>query len=194
MKQILEKIRNSLKEAVQSIKSDPKQAVYSLGLITGILGSDMVTKYFIVKNLVIGERVDFLGGFLRITLVYNQGGVFGILQGYKNMFLIISIIVLILMMAYYFIEKNKTLLFTFSMSLIIAGALGNILDRLIPDRPGVVDFISVGVDSVYRWPAFNVADSSIVVGAFLLAIVFFREEKRRKLEEKASGNDTTHNL
>jgi signal peptidase II len=66
------------------------------------------------------------------------------------------------------------------MGLIASGALGNIVDRIIPGRPGVVDFISIGVDGVYRWPSFNVADSSIVVGALLLIIVFYREEKRRK--------------
>jgi signal peptidase II len=153
-----------------------------LGLITAILSLDIVTKYVIVQKFGFGDRADFLGGFLRIALVYNEGGVFGILQGHKNLFLVVSIIVLTLMVFYYFFEKNKSALFSTSMALIVSGAVGNIIDRLVPGRPGVVDFISVGVDGIYRWPSFNVADSSIVVGAFLLILVFYREERKRKLQ------------
>jgi signal peptidase II len=163
-----------------------KKNIMALAIIAVTLTLDIITKNYIVDTLHLYERHDFLGGFLRITLVYNQGGVFGILQGYKNMFLVVSIIVLCLMIAYFIYEKNKTTLFVVSLTLIISGAIGNIIDRLIPHRPGVVDFISVGVDGVYRWPAFNVADSIIVVGAFLLVIVFYQEEKRRKAAEEAS--------
>ena len=157
-----------------------KKKIYPFLIIFTFLALDVITKYFIVKNVSYHDRIDFLGGFLRITLVYNEGGVFGIFQGYKNIFLIISIVVLLVMIGYFYYEKNKTMLFNTSMSLIISGALGNIIDRLIPGRPGVVDFISVGVDNFYRWPSFNVADSSIVVGAFLLVIVYYLEEKKRK--------------
>jgi len=157
-----------------------KKNLYGGIIILVTLGLDILTKYLVVQNISYYDRLDYLGGFFRLTLVYNQGGVFGILQGYKNVFLIISIIVLIMMIVYYIYEKNKTMLFAVSMSLIVSGAIGNIIDRLIPGRPGVVDFISVGVDGIYRWPAFNVADSCIVVGAFLLIIVFYQEEKRRK--------------
>jgi len=160
-----------------------------LGIITAILALDVVSKYFIVQNYGFGDRSDFLNGFLRVALVYNEGGVFGILQGHKNLFLIVSIIVLALMIIYYFFEKNKSLLFSTSISLIVSGAVGNIIDRLVPGRPGVVDFISVGVDGVYRWPSFNVADSSIVVGAFLLILVFYREEMKRKKEAETERQE-----
>jgi len=161
-----------------------KTAIRNYGLplllIAAILTIDVVTKQTIVGSFSFGERADFLGGFLRIALVYNEGGVFGILQGHKDLFLVVSILVLGLMVAYYLYEKNKTVLFSISMACIVSGAVGNIIDRLVPGRPGVVDFISVGVDGVYRWPSFNVADSSIVVGAFLLIVVFYREERKRR--------------
>ena len=107
------------------------------------------------------------------------------MQGHKNLFLVVSIIVLALMILYYLFEKNKTILFSISMACIVSGAVGNIIDRLVPGRPGVVDFISVGVDGVYRWPSFNVADSSIVVGAFLLILVFYREEQKRRSTQES---------
>jgi signal peptidase II len=157
-----------------------KDYLVPLAIIAVILPLDIVTKYFVVQKFGFGDRADFLGSFLRIALVYNEGGVFGILQGHKNLFLIVSVIVLMLMVLYYFFEKNKSSLFSTSMALIVSGAIGNIIDRLVPGRPGVVDFISIGVDGIYRWPSFNVADSSIVVGAFLLILVFYREERKRK--------------
>ncbi len=152
------------------------------------LALDIISKYLVVVYIGDHGRHDFLGGFLRISLVYNKGGVFGILQGYKNLFLIVSIVVLIIIGIYFFLEKNKTELFNISMSLIISGAAGNIIDRLIAGRPGVVDFISLGVDGVYRWPSFNVADAVIIIGAFLLILVFYREEKRRKAAEDSGNN------
>lgn len=164
-----------------------KKNITALAIIGVTLILDVLTKNYIVENLHLYERRDYLDGLLRITLVYNQGGVFGILQGYKNMFLVVSVIVLLLMIGYFLYEKNKTLLFTISLSFIISGAIGNIIDRVIPGRPGVVDFISIGVDGVYRWPAFNVADSAIVVGACLLVIVFYQEEKRKKAAESGQS-------
>ncbi len=149
-------------------------------IIISSLAMDIITKYLVVNNISYGEHNDYMGGFFRITLLYNDGGVFGILKGHKNLFLIVSIIVLIMMVVYYIYEKSKDVSFHIAMSLIIGGALGNILDRVIPGRPGVVDFLSVGVDGVYRWPAFNIADSVIVIGAILLVIVFYREEKALK--------------
>ncbi len=153
--------------------------LYGLIILITSLVADIITKMLIVANVNYAEKIDYLGGFLRITLVYNRGGVFGIAQGYKNVFLVISIVVLIGIIAYYIYEKNKSMLFTVSMSLIVSGAIGNIIDRIIPGRPGVVDFISVGFGT-HRWPAFNIADSAIVVGAFFLVYTFYKEEVKGK--------------
>jgi len=147
-------------------------------------GADLLTKNLALKHLGLYNRIDFLGGFIRLDLTYNKGGVFGIMQGYKNFFLVVSVIVLLVMVAYYFYEKHMPALFRIAMALIMGGAAGNIFDRLIPGRPGVVDFISVGVDGVYRWPTFNIADSVIVAGAFLLVIVVYIEDKKRLAETK----------
>ncbi len=146
--------------------------------------ADLLTKNLALKHLGFYNRFDYLGGFLRFDLTYNQGGVFGIMQGYKNFFLIVSIVVLVIMLAYYFYEKTMPGLFRIAMALIIGGAAGNIYDRLIHGRPGVVDFISVGVDGFYRWPTFNIADSVIIVGAFLLVIVVYIEDRKKGAEPK----------
>ncbi len=167
-----------------------KKYLYLIALAGFIIAFDLYTKHLIVDYFTMVDRADYFGGFLRISLVYNQGGVFGILQGKKTFFLVVSIIVLVLMLVYYVLEKNKSMLFNTSMALIIGGAVGNISDRLIPGRPGVVDFISVGVDGIYRWPSFNVADSSIVIGAFLLALIFIKEERARKTMVRDGSADS----
>lgn len=160
-----------------------KNTLIAVLIFIVILASDIVTKALVEKYISIYERVNVLGSFVQLTLIYNQGGIFGILQGYQKFFLIVSIIVFLLLIGYFILEKNKTLIFTASMGLICAGAIGNILDR-ITGKPGVVDFIYIGSDEVFRWPAFNVADSSIVVGATLLVIHQLIEEKKRKQQEK----------
>jgi signal peptidase II len=144
---------------------------------------DILTKYLVVVNIAEHERLNIIGSFFQLTLIYNRGGLFGILQGYQNLFLIVSIIVLIFITAFFIYEKNKTLPFCTAIALITSGAVGNILDRLT-GRKGVVDFIFIGNDDFFRYPAFNVADAVIVVGAFLLFIVFFKEEKERKRKAK----------
>lgn len=150
-------------------------------LLTLVL--DIITKHAIVNNISLHERINVFGSFVQLTLIYNRGGLFGILQGYQLYFLIISIVVLILLVLFYVFEKEKRPLFCYSMALIVSGAIGNIIDR-VSGRPGVVDFIYIGHDEVFRWPAFNVADSVIVIGAILLLIVYVQEEiSRKKIEE-----------
>ena len=184
----MKKIIQAITTLLHKCQEAPKQWLIplSVGIIT--LGLDILTKYLVEAKFYcrccdnaittnLSQSAEFLGGFLRIHLVHNKGGVFGIAQGYTNIFLIVSIIVLILMIIFWIYEKNKSMVFNVTMSLIISGAIGNIIDRIMPSREGVVDFISIGVDGVYRWPSFNIADSCIVVGAILLIIVFYRNEK-----------------
>ncbi len=144
---------------------------------------DFYTKSLALVHLANFRKIDFLNGFLRFDLTFNRGGVFGILQGYKNLFLIASIVVLLLMVAYYFYESAMPRFFRYAMAFIIGGAAGNITDRLIPGRIGVVDFISIGVDDVFRWYTFNVADMAIVMGAIVMAIVLYLEERKNKQEK-----------
>ncbi len=143
---------------------------------------DFYTKILAVMHLSNFRKIDFLNGFLRFDLTYNRGGVFGILQGYKNLFLIASIIVLVLMIAYYLYESEMPKLFRYAMAFIIGGAAGNITDRLIPGRVGVVDFISIGVDDFFRWYTFNVADVAIVLGAIGMGFVIYLEERKSEKE------------
>ena len=161
-----------------------KKYIYTASIFVVSLLLDIITKYLVLVYIPEHERINIFGSFVQLTLVFNRGGLFGILQGYQTMFLVVSIIVLVFIVLFFIWEKNKSMLFCMSMALITSGAVGNILDRII-GRKGVVDFINVGITENLRWPTFNIADAVIVAGAFLLFIVFFRDEKRRKAAEKA---------
>ncbi|MDY6967769.1 MAG: signal peptidase II [Spirochaetota bacterium] len=161
-----------------------KKHIYAAIFFICSLSLDLITKYYAVTHIPLHERIDIAGSFIQFTLTYNRGGLFGIMQGYQSFFLILSLIVLALLILFYIFEKNKTYLFCNSIALIVGGAVGNIMDR-ISGREGVVDFISIGSDSFYRWPTFNIADAVIVIGAFLLIIVYYQDEKMKRLQKKA---------
>ncbi len=164
------------------MKLQNKKHITAVGIFMVLLVLDIITKYLVETHVARGERIDVLGSFVQLTLLYNDGGVFGILRGHQTFFLVVSIIVFMLLLGFYVLETRKSWLFTVAMSLVFSGAIGNILDR-ISGKPGVVDFIYIGSDNVFRWPAFNVADSVIVVGATLLilnVIQEYREEKEKK--------------
>jgi len=88
---------------------------------------------------------------------------------------------LVIIFLIYFIIKNRkelTKLQTHSFLLILAGGIGNLIDRLF--RGAVVDFIDVGYKEVYRWPAFNVADSCVCIGIglFVISVLFFSKKNK----------------
>ena len=131
---------------------------------------DQITKFFAVQFLVLHEPKYIYDG-LNFTLMYNTGAAFSFLSdagGWQRWFFIgvsclVSIIIVIWM--YNTLTKSRCLLF--ALSFILGGALGNLWDRLTLGY--VVDFIEVYYENFY-WPAFNIADSSITVGAVLLIL------------------------
>lgn len=160
-------------------KENLKKYFTTSGIFALFLLLDIVTKRLVEMNIGLYERINVIGSFVQLTRLYNRGGVFGIMQGHQMFFLIVSLVVFILLILFYAFEKNKSYPFAVAMGLIFSGAIGNILDRLL-GKPGVVDFIYIGDERFYRWPAFNVADAAIVVGAILLIVVFYIQEKKSK--------------
>jgi len=131
---------------------------------------DQITKFFAVQFLVLHEPKYIYDG-LNFTLMYNTGAAFSFLSdagGWQRWFFIgvscvVSIIIIIWM--YNTLTKSRCLLF--ALSFILGGALGNLWDRLTLGY--VIDFIEVYYENFY-WPAFNIADSSITIGAVLLIL------------------------
>lgn len=123
---------------------------------------DQISKLFITKSLSYNQSVPVINGIFHLTLVHNRGAAFGILRNQLPLFVFSSLFAIILI---YISLKNdahkKLSLYSLSLSLILAGALGNLIDRL--HFGYVIDFLDFRV-----WPVFNLADSAITVGAVLL--------------------------
>ena len=147
--------------------------------VAAVVLLDYITKAYIDSNMSLHESIAVIGGFLNVTYVRNPGAAFSFLAsaspGFRSVFFL-TVTVLAIILVLYYIAKSKTEepLMVFALSLILSGALGNFIDRM---RLGeVIDFIDVHL-SDYHWPAFNVADSAITVGAFIMLFALFKRPK-----------------
>jgi signal peptidase II len=146
------------------------------GTILGIVALDLVTK-FAAEDVLTRRPIPVIGDYVVLRLVYNQCAAFGLCLGppeYSRwIFLALALLALVVLGSMVRHTPDSDRMRIFVLALLVAGAIGNVLDRL-RSAQGVVDFIEVGVGS-YRWPTFNVADSAITVGAIALAISLWLE-------------------
>jgi len=150
-------------------------------IVTGIvLALDQASKLYIDRHFFQGQSLAVIPGFFNITYVRNKGAAFGIFADSAvriPFFITISILAAVGILWYLRRLQGGQTLQVFSLSLIFAGAVGNLIDRV---RLGeVIDFIDVHWYQ-YHWPAFNIADSAITVGVILLLFDMWREEQARK--------------
>lgn len=151
----------------------------SLIALIMVLVLDQLSKWVMLEIVDIDTRPTIaLLPFLNVVMVWNRGISFGLFQHMENShYVFAAVAALISVLLIVWMVKNKNLLPGIALGLIIGGAMGNIIDRL---RFGaVVDFIDVYFDS-YHWPAFNVADSAVCIGALLLIIDSVYDPKRKK--------------
>ena len=144
---------------------------------------DQIIKYLIVKNFSIGEEKILIDNFLKFIYIRNTGAAFGILSG--NIVFLIGISLLLIFYIVKEMKKNiDNNLSLLSFSLILGGAVGNLIDRIFRGR--VIDFIDIS--PVFNFPTFNIADILVVIGwiafALNMAIYTTRELKNLKKELK----------
>ena len=147
-----------------------------------ILALDQATKLYVDANFRLHESMPVIRGFFNLTYVRNKGAAFGILADNAvriPFFITVSIVAMFGILWYINRVRNDQKLTVFSLSLVFAGAFGNLIDRI---RLGeVIDFLDVFWQR-YHWPAFNVADSAICVGVTLLLIDMWREDRKKSAE------------
>jgi signal peptidase II len=135
-----------------------------------VLLLDRLTKRLVAKDISLHDSVTVIKHVFYITHVENRGAAFGIFndspsQWKIGLLVLFSIVALVIVSALLWKSSHTLTASAIGLSLILGGAMGNLWDRLLNGR--VVDFLLVYIGS-YQWPAFNVADSAIVVGAGLL--------------------------
>ena len=144
------------------------------GTAAVVVAGDQLIKYLVVRNLAGRPPVRLIGDFLQFRYATNSGGAFSLLTGAPVFFALMAIAVIGGIL--YASGRARGLPIAVALGLLLGGAVGNLLDRLFrgdqPLRGEVVDFIKVG-----PWPVFNLADSCIVVGGILLALLLGRSER-----------------
>ena len=152
-----------------------------LAIVAGsVLLLDQLTKVYIDRTFALYQSVEVVANFFHITYLRNKGAAFGILadSAFRVPFFIGVSLLAVAMILWYFRQLPQNQVGQqLGLSLILGGALGNLIDRI---RLGeVIDFLDV---HWYRhhWPAFNVADSAICVGVGLLLLCMWRVERREK--------------
>lgn len=147
-----------------------------LSLAAAVLLLDLVTKLVVVATIEPGEDIRVLGGALYLTHLRNTGAAFSFAEGFTVVFTLVALAVVVV------IVRTARRLFStgwaVTLGLVLGGAMGNLIDRVFRDpgflRGGVVDFLSVLGPDGEAWPVFNVADSAIVCGGILGALLALR--------------------
>lgn len=135
-----------------------------------VLSLDQSTKFLATKYLELNNPSPLIKGVFNLTLVHNRGAAFGIFKNQFYLFIFSSIVAVVLI--YSILKRNKrNNLYSFSLSLILGGALGNLIDRVFLGY--VVDFLDFRI-----WPVFNIADSAITIGVVLLGFLIFKPEEK----------------
>ena len=171
-------------------KSRIEYIIYSAIILGGLL-LDVLSKFLVNRLMTLYESIPLIKGFLHLTYTTNDGAAFGMMDDQRWLFLSISTVTIIAFALYLYLGHAENMLYGVSISMIISGGIGNMIDRLgfgfYVNENGVGEVIDF-IDFCGIWNAvFNGADSFVCVGAGLLILALiidlvkeFREEKARK--------------
>ena len=146
-----------------------KNYIKKIAIILAILGLDQVTKI-----LLEGKNFTIIDGVLSFTSTHNTGAAWSMFDGQIALFVVGAIIFTVLMFVFDYFQKENRFLYIMGFTLMLAGAIGNAIDRIIFGY--VRDFIKL---DFITFPVFNVADMSLVIGAILFSVfVLFIADKK----------------
>lgn len=147
------------------------------------VGIDQLSKYLVVANMELYDSVDIIPGVLRFTYIQNEGAAFGSMDEHRWIFMILSTVTIIAIIAYMFWKKPQNKLLLASLVLITGGGIGNMIDRISLEY--VIDFIDFcAFPSIWMW-VFNLADSFVCIGAGLMALWLVLDTVKEAREAKA---------
>ncbi|EUJ37345.1 signal peptidase II [Brochothrix campestris] len=153
-------------------------------LALALLGIDQGTKALIVSRLNLGDQIEVIPNFLYITSIRNRGAAWGILEDHMSIFYVITTVVVLAIVFAFYKYKKEHFTLHLSLSLILAGAVGNLVDRIRYQE--VVDFIQT-IWGNYYFPIFNVADMCLSIGVVVLMVYVLFGDKWNKKKSKQRG-------
>ncbi len=153
-----------------------------LGFSSLLVVLDQITKFVIQGALVQGQSIDVLPPVVTLVLAYNSGAAFSFLasgSGWQRYFFVVVALIASALIVYMMTRHRSDRFLCFALALVLGGAVGNLIDRVLAGA--VVDFVLVrwpgGPALLDPWPAFNLADSCITIGAALLIWDSFRRSR-----------------
>ncbi|MDQ7782657.1 MAG: signal peptidase II [Desulfomonilaceae bacterium] len=161
------------------MKNSTKFLIFAL-IVLAVTVVDQASKYLVVSSIALNSGFELVPGYLDIVHVRNKGAAFGLLSQStwafrSTLFLVVSLVALIVILRLLAVTEAPDWYLLGGYSLFFGGALGNLIDRLRFDE--VIDFLDVHIGNLH-WPAFNVADSALCVGAVLFFVHFVRAGRR----------------
>ena len=166
-----------------------KRFLFLAAFSGAIVTLDQLTKLYIHTNFYLGESITLIDNYFNFTYVRNTGAAFGMFRESSEVFrsvFFLSLPPLVMVIILYILwgVEDKDRLQTLALTCIFGGAIGNYVDRI---RFGyVIDFLDLHFRHFYTWPAFNVADSFIVVGSLILPFILYKQYKQEKAALKSS--------
>lgn len=154
---------------------EKKESMRKFILSLCIIIFDQLSKNWVERNILFGDYLE-INNFFKIVHFQNTGAAFSILDGasgWQNNFFIVLTISILIYLAYLYKQNRSSSYGTISITLIISGAVGNLIDRF--NNGHVTDFIYFHINDYY-WPAFNIADSAITIGAIIYFLGLLKEK------------------
>jgi signal peptidase II len=167
------------------LKKYIKDYAFLISIAALIILLDQLTKYLVRANLHVGNVLLpdlWLSQYARIVNVKNTGAAFGMFQSLGGVFTVLSFVVSLVILYYFPQVPSEDILLRFAMSLLLGGAVGNLIDRLIQGH--VTDFISIWI-----FPVFNLADLSITTGVIILFLGMWWQETHKSFHPGSSPDD-----
>ena len=153
-------------------------------LIALIIGADQLTKWLAVVYLQNGDSVYVIPGVFRFVFVKNDGAAFGMLDNHRWVFMILSTVAIVGLLIYLWKKPPESMLCSISLAFLVGGGIGNMIDRCLYGY--VVDFIDFcAFPKIWMW-VFNVADSFVTVGTFMLMYYLIKSMIEEARMEKAA--------
>ncbi|HEX9046167.1 MAG TPA: signal peptidase II [Verrucomicrobiae bacterium] len=161
--------------------SKPSRRIATLALC--ILVLDQFTKWLVLRGIDLGDEIPVIPGFFNLTHRTNTGAAWSQFSGHNAVLATIAIIAIVVLIRMRHHFSAHRLLGQFAFGLIFGGIVGNLVDRILPGRNAVVDFLHFYMarrgGEAFDFPAFNVADSAICTGVALIFIINWKDDRKQ---------------